>query len=104
MQRRVGWVVLGLLVAPAIGLAQTAASRFAIEPNLDRSGNDIKSVKLAPEALVDACERLCEATKGCISFTFVKRSSTVPEPICWLKDATPVGYPSSCCTSGVLKK
>ena len=82
----------------------SATGRFVREPNLDRSGNDIRSEKLEPTAEVEDCERRCEATRGCIAYTFVKKSTTVPQPICWLKDTVPHGYTSSCCTSGVLKR
>lgn len=91
--------------AQSTSAATTAAApapRFVREPNLDRSGNDIRSEKLAPTAGVEDCEQRCADTKGCVAYTFVKRSTTVPAPICWLKDTVPAGYDSSCCTSGVL--
>ncbi len=81
-----------------------ASARFEREPNLDRSGNDISRAALQPGAAIDQCEALCLATTGCQAYTYVKQSSTVPAPICWLKDTVPTGYESSCCTSGVLKR
>lgn len=79
----------------------SSPARFTREANVDRSGNDIRSEHLAPGSNADDCEKRCTETKGCLAYTFVKLSSTVPAPICWLKDAIPQGYPSSCCTSGV---
>ncbi|MET0634153.1 MAG: PAN domain-containing protein [Xanthobacteraceae bacterium] len=88
-----------------LGVAETSIqSRFDREPNIDRSGNDIRSEKLAAGANVGDCEQRCAATEGCVAYTFVKQSSTVPLPICWLKDTVPHGYASSCCTSGVLRR
>jgi hypothetical protein len=75
--------------------------QFTREPNLDRSGNDLRRDVLDAEASVDDCETRCVATAGCVAFTFVKKSTTVPQPICWLKQTVPVGYESSCCISGV---
>ena len=109
-------IVLGLtvIVSAAAQLRQTPTgatagavpaaalgSVFVRETNLDRSGSDIRSDKLAANAGIEACELRCVATSGCVAYTFVKRSTTVPEPICWLKSVVPVGYPSECCISGV---
>jgi hypothetical protein len=85
-------------------MALADASRFTREPNLDRSGGDIRKDILHAEASVEDCEARCLATKGCLAFTFVRKSTTVPEPICWIKHTASVGYPSNCCTSGVLKQ
>ena len=112
--RRVFFVLLTLCLAMAGTLsvlmlrqpaadAKAPASTFTREDNLDRSGNDLKKVLLAPEANVEACEKLCADLEGCRAFTFVKRSTTVPKPICWLKDTVPTGYASECCTSGVRR-
>jgi PAN domain len=93
----------GSRAAPAAALPAATAGRFLREPNIDRSGNDIRSDKLPVDASVEDCERVCVATNGCVAYTFVKLSTTVPQPICWLKNAVPYGHASSCCTSGVLK-
>lgn len=94
----------GLCLAATLSPALAESKgRYRLEPNLDRSGNDIRKDILVPDAGVEACANRCRDTKGCVAFTYVKRSTTVPQPICWLKDAVPVGYPSSCCTSGVLE-
>lgn len=96
------------LAAAMMAVAATAlgasADRFAREPNLDRSGNDIASIKLNEGDGVADCEQRCLTTPGCVAYTFVKRSTTVPLPICWVKDTVPHGYESSCCSSGVLKR
>ncbi|MFM9943325.1 MAG: PAN domain-containing protein [Hyphomicrobiaceae bacterium] len=84
--------------------AATAASRFTREPNLDRSGNDLRKDILPPDAGIEVCEQRCLEATGCVAFTYVKRSTTVPQPICWLKATVPVGYSSECCISGVLQK
>lgn len=81
-----------------------ALRTFSREPNTDRSGNDLKKVELADGDEVAQCEALCQSTPACVAFTFVKRSTTVPKPICWLKDVVPVAYESGCCTSGALQK
>ena len=91
------WVLSGRPGA----LAQSR--QFVREVSIDRSGNDFRSDLLAPEAGVDGCEQLCRAAAGCVAYTFVKRSTTVPQPVCWLKDKLPHGYDSSCCISGALK-
>jgi hypothetical protein len=75
--------------------------QFTREPNLDRSGNDLRRDVLDAGANVEECEARCLAATGCVAFTFVKKSTTVPQPICWLKQTVPVGYESSCCISGV---
>lgn len=95
-------VICGL--ASVASLHGQSAVRFRLEPNLDRSGNDIRKDVLPADAGIEVCEQHCRDTRGCVAFTFVKRSTTVPAPICWLKDTVPTGYPSSCCTSGVLEK
>lgn len=78
--------------------------RFVIEADLDRSGSDLRRDVLDAGATVDACEARCLAANGCVAFTFVKQSTTVPQPICWLKNSVPTGYKSSCCISGVLQR
>jgi hypothetical protein len=75
--------------------------QFTREPNLDRSGNDLRRDVLDAGASVDDCEARCVAAAGCVAFTFIKKSTTVPQPICWLKQTVPVGYESSCSISGV---
>lgn len=98
-------VVLALVGIQAGGLVSTATARdFVQEPNIDRSGNDFRVEVLASNANADDCDRLCRADKVCVAYTFVKRSSTVPQPLCRLKDAAPHGHESSCCTSGSLKR
>jgi PAN domain-containing protein len=102
------WPAIGDAGQPAMTGATAPETsiqgRFDREPNLDRSGNDIRSERLAPGATVGDCELRCTATEGCVAYTFVKQSTTVPQPICWLKDTVPHGYASSCCTSGVLRR
>ncbi len=93
-----------LLLMPISAAAQAPEPRFTREPNLDRSGNDLRKDILAPDAGIEVCEQRCLEATGCAAFTYVKRSTTVPAPICWLKATVPVGYPSECCTSGVLQK
>lgn len=106
-------VVVALAVAVgALALMGQAATpppavpkpQFTREPDLDRSGNDLRRDVLDASATVDECERRCLATNGCVAFTYVKKSTTVPEPICWLKNTVPTGYTSSCCISGVLRR
>lgn len=97
-------VAIALVMAGGRGNVLASGGHFTREPNTDRSGNDIRSLELAAEATVEACEQHCRDTPGCVAFTLVKRSTTVPQPICRLKDATPYGHESSCCTSGMLKK
>ena len=78
--------------------------QFTREPDLDRSGNDLRRDVLDAGSNVDVCEARCLATNGCVAFTYVKQSTTVPQPICWLKNTVPTGYKSSCCISGVLQR
>lgn len=92
------------LLAVMVPAPEVAAERFVREPNLDRSGNDIRSIRLRASEGVADCEQRCLQTPGCVAYTFVKRSTTVPLPICWIKDTVPHGYESSCCSSGVLKR
>lgn len=99
-------IALVISFLPHLGVAQTPAApgTFTREPNLDRSGNDLRKDILAPDAGVDVCEARCREATGCVAFTYVKLSTTVPAPICWLKATIPVGYKSECCISGVLQK
>jgi PAN domain len=92
-------VLAGQAPSPAVPKPQ-----FTRELDLDRSGNDLRRDVLDVDATVEACEQRCLAAQGCLAFTFVKKSTTVPAPICWLKGTVPVGYTSSCCISGVLKR
>ncbi|MDX2156317.1 MAG: PAN domain-containing protein [Hyphomicrobiaceae bacterium] len=90
---------------PAPELTQVAdRKQFTREPNTDRSGNDIRVVELLATDGVAQCEKLCRLASACVSFTFVKQSTTVPRPVCRLKDAAPFGHESSCCTSGTLQR
>ncbi len=82
----------------------TARKAFTREPNTDRSGNDFRVAKLLVDDTAAICERMCRLTPNCIAYTFVKRSQTVPLPLCRLKDQAPFGHESSCCTSGALQK
>jgi PAN domain len=99
-------LTLSLLVAMFFSSEAFAydPGRFTREPNLDRSGDDLRRDVLNADAAVEACEARCLAATGCVAFTFVKKSTTVPQPICWLKKTVPVGYESECCISGVLKR
>lgn len=81
-----------------------AAPQFTMEIGRDRSGNDIRVEVLDTAAAPEACRDLCAATSGCVAFTFVKQSTTVPKPLCRLKDARPYPHESSCCVSGMLKQ
>lgn len=99
-------VVLGAAPVAFLVSGSPAVSKasFTREANTDRSGNDMKVVALAAEQDETACEAMCAATKGCVAYTYVKQSKTVPLPVCRIKDAQPFGHQSSCCTSGALKK
>lgn len=92
-----------LIAGVAAANAQSTGS-FTREPNMDRSGNDIRKIELEASQDVAACEELCRGTPGCVAFTYVKRNTTVPVPICRLKDTAPTAHESSCCTSGVRAK
>ncbi|MEZ5855723.1 MAG: PAN domain-containing protein [Hyphomicrobiaceae bacterium] len=81
-----------------------ARKAFTREPNTDRSGNDFRVAKLLAGDTAAICERMCRLTPNCVAYTFVKRSETVPLPLCRLKDQAPFGHESSCCTSGALQK
>lgn len=91
-------------VVALFSLVATADGRFTRELNIDRSGNDILVKPLPSGSDAAACESLCAATKGCVAFTFVKQSTTVPEPLCRVKDQAPFGHASDCCVSGALVK
>lgn len=106
-------IALVLILATAAGpMAATVAhaggtvapAPFTREANTDRSGNDIRVETLAEAAGPEACEALCAATPACLAFTYVKKSTTVPKPVCRLKDAIPFGHESSCCTSGLKRQ
>jgi hypothetical protein len=108
MRRRTAifWAVgtIGLMGQAGTPPPAVPIPRFTREADLDRSGNDLRRDLLEPTATVEVCEARCLGTKGCVAFTFVKQSTTVPQPICWLKNTVPVGYKSSCCISGVLQR
>lgn len=95
--------VVGLALALAPPRA-TADGRFTRELNIDRSGNDIRVETLQTGVDATDCETMCAATKGCVAYTFVKQSATVPKPLCRIKDQAPYGHESSCCVSGALKQ
>lgn len=80
-----------------------AESQFTRETDIDRSGNDMAVVELSTGTTADDCAARCSATKGCVAFTYVKQSTTVPKPVCRLKDEAPYGHESSCCISGTRK-
>ncbi len=105
---RIGAMMAGVAALLLMGQAPgprpaVPKPQFSREPNLDRSGSDIKREVLDAQATVDACEARCVATSGCVAFTFVKQSTTVPQPICWLKSTVPTGYASECCISGAMR-
>lgn len=87
-----------------LATAAWAASSYSLEPSIDRSGNDIAVIELAVSDTADTCGKRCAATRGCLAFTYVKQSASVPKPICRLKDEKPYGHESSCCISGVIKQ
>lgn len=100
-------VVLVLVLVTLIGgRAEKAAADavFTREVNIDRSGDDLRKDVLPEGASVEECERICAGLAGCVAYTFVKRSSTVPQPICWLKASLPHGHASNCCISGVRQR
>lgn len=88
----------------AVPMLATADGRFTRELNIDRSGNDIRVESLPVGADAAACEALCTKTAACVAFTYVKQSTTVPQPVCRIKDQAPFGHESNCCVSGALKK
>jgi hypothetical protein len=87
-------------------VVESVAARkvFTREPNTDRSGSDVKVVTLLETDGVGHCEKLCRLSSACVAYTYVKKSETVPKPVCRLKDAAPYGHESSCCTSGALQR
>ena len=101
------FALLLLGAAPVVlmvsGSQAVSKASFAREGSTDRSGNDMKVVTLAADQDAAACEALCAATQGCVAYTYVKQSKTVPQPVCRIKDAKPFGHQSSCCTSGAAK-
>lgn len=104
MRRRLAALALVAAVAGTYPLFATAEIGFQREPNSDRSGNDILVRPLPPGSDVAVCEALCAATKGCVAYTYVKQSTTVPRPVCRIKDQAPFGHESSCCISGTRKQ
>lgn len=96
------------LPAMLVGLALLAGTAgatatFTREPGVDRSGNDMAVFELEPSASADDCAARCAGLKGCVAFTYVKKSTTVPKPVCRLKNQKPFGHESSCCISGALQ-
>lgn len=94
-----GWAVLGLASRPS-----QATPQFTVEANRDRSGNDVKVEELPVGASFEVCRDKCAGMPGCVAYTFVKQSTTVPKPVCRLKDAAPFPHESSCCISGTSKR
>ncbi len=107
MTRTISLVMSALTAGVILGIVSygaTADGRFTREPNIDRSGNDIRVEPLPLGSEAAACEAMCAATKGCVAFTFVKQSTTVPAPLCRVKNEAPYGHESHCCVSGALIK
>lgn len=74
----------------------------AVEPGLDRPGNDYKSFDL-PSADANLCRRACESENAvCRAWTFVNAGVQGPTPRCWLKTVVPPAVMNGCCTSGAL--
>jgi hypothetical protein len=95
--RTVMLTILALGTAAAVAVADV---RFSREPNADRSGNDIRVEALPGAAGAERCEAMCAATAACVAYTYVKRSATVPAPLCRIKDQAPFAHESECCISG----
>ena len=92
-----------LMAAALLAGAAGATGTFTREPGVDRSGNDMAVSELELSATADDCAARCAALKGCVAFTYVKKSTTVPKPVCRLKNAKPFGHESGCCISGALQ-
>lgn len=92
-----------MLVMALLAGTAGATATFTREPGVDRSGNDMAVFELDASASADDCAARCAGLKGCVAFTYVKKSTTVAKPVCRLKDQKPYGYESGCCISGALQ-
>jgi hypothetical protein len=81
---------------------QTADSRYAMEMNTNRYGDDYRDfIPSRPEPAL--CAEACAKDGSCRAWTWVKSELEGPNGHCWLKRPAPAKSPDDCCVSGVIR-
>jgi len=91
----------GGLPAPTNNTCCISGRRLGVDmsANTDRPGSDLQRIVLSsPDP--HRCESMCRNHAACRSWTYVHPGVQGPEPVCYLKDATPEPVSSTCCVSG----
>jgi hypothetical protein len=95
-------LICAALPAPPPAGASSSLGRAPqeVEMNVDRPGNDYRSLYL-PRALHVLCKAACTNDTKCEAYTYVKPGVQGRQARCYLKDKIPAAHVSDCCVSGV---
>jgi len=84
------------------GWADSNASRYTMEYNTNRAGEDYQDLDLnAPDP--ELCANACMNDARCRAWTYVKPGVQGDSAKCWLKERVPPPSPDENCVSGVSK-
>jgi hypothetical protein len=82
--------------------AQGEASKYQLEMNVNRAGEDYRDFTPARADHVLSAEA-CAKESRCKAWTWVKNEPEPPTGHCWLKDTVPKAGQDDCCVSGVKR-
>lgn len=89
-------LVLGLGAPPARASLTVVPQGTQMDTNFP--GNDFRSF---PSDDVNGCAEVCERTRGCMAWTWVRPGVQGPRGMCWLKNGAPQVVKDRCCMSGL---
>lgn len=87
----------------ALTLTGTAVASLTVVPrgskdNTNFPGRDIRSFR--SDGAMN-CSEVCDRTRGCMAWTWVRPGLQGPKGVCWLKDGAPTVVRDTCCMSGL---
>jgi hypothetical protein len=84
------------------GAAPATSSRYQLELNVNRVGEDYRDFVPA-RASAELCAEACAKESRCRAWTWVNSDLEPPTGHCWLKNPAPEPAKDDCCVSGVKK-
>ncbi len=92
--------VSGLKGASSGAGAAATSSRYNLEENINRYGEDYRDF-LPSRADPEVCAEACSKESRCRAWTWVRDTLEGPNGHCWLKNPAPPQSPDDCCVSGL---
>ncbi len=94
--------ISGLKGAGGAATGQTTSSKYKLEMDINRYGDDYRDF-IPAAASAEPCAEACEKDARCKAWTWVKAELEGPSGHCWLKNRIPEASHDTCCVSGVRR-